>query len=74
MPQVLEVLHLADEHGVPQVDVGRRGVEPRLDQQGLVRLQRAGELLCQVLFADDLQRPFLEQVELFVDGGETHPT
>ena len=73
MAQVLEMLHLADQDGVPQVQVGGGGIEAHLDQQRFFRLQRTGELLLQVPFADDLQGPFPEQVELFGNGGEMHP-
>ena len=31
--EILEVLHLADQHGVAEVQIGRRGVEADLDHQ-----------------------------------------
>ena len=36
--QVLEVLHLAQQDGVAQVEVGRGGVEADLDHQGAARV------------------------------------
>ena len=37
VPEVLEVLHLPDQHGVAQVQVGRRRIEPDLDDERLAR-------------------------------------
>ncbi len=73
VPQVLEVLHLADQDGMSQVDVGGGGIKAGLDQQGFSRFGGAGDLFLEILFADDLQRPFSEQIELFADRGESHP-
>jgi len=39
MPQLLELGHLPDQHPVAQVQVGRGGVEPRLDAQRPPRTQ-----------------------------------
>jgi hypothetical protein len=35
MSQVLQLAHLVQHDGVADVDVGRRGVQPELDPQGL---------------------------------------
>ena len=62
MPEVLELTKLVEHHRVPDVDVGRRGVEPELAAQGLARRLRAGELLLE-LFLDQ------EAVGAAADGG-----
>jgi hypothetical protein len=46
--QILEVLQLADEHGVAQVQVGRGGIEAGLDAHGLARLHRFLQPLAQI--------------------------
>ena len=62
MSEVLELTELVEHHRVPDVDVGRRGVEPELAAQGLARRLRAGELLLE-LFLDQ------EAVGAAADGG-----
>ena len=45
VPEVLQLAHLVEHHGVAEVDVGRRGVEAELDAQRHAGGGRAGELL-----------------------------
>ena len=35
MPQVLQLAHFVQDHGVPDVDIGGGGVQPQFDAQGL---------------------------------------
>ena len=65
--QVLEVLELAHQHGVAQVQVGRGRVETGLHAQGAAGLTRLLEALAQIGDADDLRRAFLQVVQLFVN-------
>ncbi len=73
VPQVLEVPHLAQQHGVAEVDVGRRGVEADLDHERPPGLARAVELLAQLVLDDDVDGPPLEQLQLLVGRGELDP-
>ena len=66
--EVLKVLHLAQQHGVAQVQVGRGGIEPRFDAQLASGLFALDQALAQILFADDLRHPLPQVRELFVDG------
>ena len=59
--QVLELPELAQRDGMPQVDVGSRGVHAQLDVQGLAALQ----LLEQGGFGHDLRRAGFDDVQLF---------
>jgi len=61
--QILKVLHLAEEHGVAQVQIGRRGVESGLHAQRPPGLQP----LAEVLFADDFGHTFGEVGDLLID-------
>src|SRR5262249_45817667 len=44
VPEVLELAELPENHGVPEVDVGRGGVDPELDAQAPAERQLALEL------------------------------
>ena len=68
MAEALEVRHLAQQHGVAEVEIGRGGVEPGLDRERLGRGARALELAPQVRFGDEVDRAALQQRELLVDG------
>ena len=68
MAEVLKVFHLAQEHGVAQVQVRRGGVEAGLDAKLAARFGGLDEALAQVLFADDLRHAFPQVGELFVNG------
>ena len=72
MAQILKVLHLAQQHGVAQVQVGRGGVEAGLDAQRRAGLCGLDQALAQILFADDFRHAFLEICELFVDRTRGH--
>ena len=39
VPEVLELAHLVDEHGVAEVQIGRGRIEARLDSQRLAALE-----------------------------------
>jgi len=45
VPQLLELAQFVDQHGVPQVQVGRGGVEPRFDPQRPSQAQFGNQLL-----------------------------
>src|ERR1019366_8243985 len=66
--EVLEVLHLAEEHGVAQVQVRRGGVEADFNAEFAAGLGGLNEGLAQVFFADNLRHAFAQVSELFVDG------
>ena len=67
---VLEVLELADEHGVAQVQVGRGGIEAGLDAQRLAGLQRLFEALAQIALTNDFDRTFAQVGQLLVNRTE----
>ena len=71
MPEVLEVLHLPEEHGVAQVQVGRRRVEADLDGERATGVRRAFELGLQFGEPDDVDAALGEVGELLVEGHET---
>src|SRR5207249_11408391 len=64
--KVLEVVQLADQDGVAQVDVRRRGVETRLYPERLAGPRRTFELRTQLLKADRLFRALGQVGELLV--------
>ena len=68
--EILKVLKLAQNHGVPQVQIGRRRVHAKLHPQRLARGARLFELGTQVGLADDFRRTLLEIRQLFVDRCE----
>ncbi len=39
MPEILQLAHLVEQHGVSQVQVGRGGIEARLDAQRATQLE-----------------------------------
>ncbi len=75
MPQVLELPHLLQEDVVPQVQVGARGVEPRLHAQGRSALARLLEPLFELGADVKVDDSALEQGELLGDGRKArrHP-
>jgi hypothetical protein len=54
MPQVLQLAHLVEHHGVADVDVRSRGVEPQLDAQRRACGLGAGQLAQPVGLRDQL--------------------
>jgi len=66
VPQLLKVAQLAHQHGVAQVQVGSGGVEAGFYAEGAAGLAAVLKALSQVADADNLRRPLLEQVHLFV--------
>src|SRR5262249_47039318 len=62
--EILKVLHLAKQHRVAQVQVGRGGVESGFDTQRTADL----EALDEVLLADDFGHTFLEVGDLLGNG------
>ena len=68
--QVLKVLHLAQQHGVAQVQIGRGGIEADFDAQRAA----GGEALVEILLADDLDEALLEIRDLFFQGMPGHLT
>ncbi len=69
--QILEVLELAHEHRMAQMEVGRRRVKAGLHAQGAAGLARFFQTLAQIGDADDLRCALLQVVQLFVDGRES---
>ncbi len=66
--QILEVLHLADEHRVPEMQIGRSRIEPDFHDQRLAGGRESFELDAQLGCANDVDAPFREIGELIVDG------
>ena len=66
----LEVLQLADHHGVAQVNVRRRGIDAQLHAQGLAGLERLFQLRAQLRFGHDLRHALFQVRELFFHWSE----
>jgi hypothetical protein len=68
--EVLKVLELAHEHGVPEMEVRRGGVKASLDAERTAGGAGLLKALAEVRDADDFSGAFLQEVELFFDRGE----
>ena len=68
MAQILKMFHLAQQHGVAQMQIRRGRIEARFHAQGPARLGRLQQAFAQVLFANDLDQAFLQIGQLFVYG------
>jgi len=58
MSELLELGHLAQQHPMAEMQVRRRGVEPRLDPQGPSRLEAGQQLLPGMTGDGTLQEQF----------------
>src|SRR5262249_2998268 len=67
--EVLEVAQLLQDDRVPEVQVGRRGIEAELDQERAPGPRRALELPAQLGLDDDLGGPAPDAGHLDVDRG-----
>ena len=67
---VLKVFQLAHEHGVAQVQVGRRRIEAGLHPHGLACCARLLQPLAQVALANDLRRALAQVGQLLFNLGE----
>src|SRR5439155_5750018 len=65
--ELLEMLHLADDHRVPEVDVGRGRVESDLDGDRLP----ARNLRLEVVALNQVDRAFGQEGQLFVESHAT---
>jgi len=66
------VLHLANQHGVAKMQIGRRGIESHLHDEWTAE----GESCAQIVQPDDVHAPLHESRHLLVDGSghERHYT
>ena len=60
VPELLKMPQLAHQHGVAQVQVGRRGVKARLHAQRPPAFAALFKALAQIGYADDLRRALLQ--------------
>ena len=67
MAQFLKRTQPANDHGVPQMNVGRRGIRSKFYPQGLAGLRGLLQLGAQLLIANDLRGALAQVCELFVD-------
>src|SRR5690606_11874625 len=67
VPQILEVLHLPDQHRVAEVQIGRCRVEADLDHQRLTGGCRPLQLRPKLTRADDVHTSFREIGQLLVN-------
>jgi len=66
MSQILEMLHLAEQNGVAEVQVRRSRVEAGFDAQGTAFFGAENNALPEILFADQLGEAFFQVKKLFV--------
>ena len=71
MAEILEIAQLAQDHRVPEVEIGRGGVEPQLDLQRRASLARALELGAQLRLDDDVGRAASEDPSCSSTGGNS---
>ncbi len=72
--QILKVFHLAQQHGVAQVQIRSGGIESGFHAQRTAGLGGFGEARAQVFFTDDLREALFQIRELFGNGGKGHFT
>ena len=63
MAEILEMLHLPDDHRVAEVNVGSGGIEAHFDCERFA----ARDFLAQIFAVDEIDRSFGEKFELFVE-------
>ena len=68
MPEILEVLHLPQQHRVAEVQIGRGRIEPHLDGQRLASPAESFELGLQFGGTDDVHAAFGQVGELFIQS------
>jgi hypothetical protein len=75
VPQILELPHLAKEHGVPEVDVGGGGIEADLDRQGFPVARERASLSRSSCSVTRSTAPAPQHLHLLLDGKERlrHP-
>ena len=71
--EILEVLHLADQNRVAEMEVGRGGIEPDFDAQGAAFLLCLDEAFAEILLANQLGQTLLDVSDLFVNRDPEHP-
>src|SRR5947209_4264003 len=72
--QILEVLHLSQQHRMAQMQVGRRRIEARLHAKRPSVAPALLQAFTQIFFADQFREPFFDVGELLIDGQRRHPT
>src|SRR5713101_39504 len=70
MTQILKVLHLSKQHGMTEVQIGCRRIEPDLDRERFAGLGRALELGPELATPDYVHAALGEIGELLFDGHE----
>ena len=71
VPEILKVLHLADEHRVTEVQIRRGRIEADLDQQRPSCFFEALEFGAQFRGSHHVHAPLREVMQLFVDSHES---
>src|SRR5256885_13696774 len=70
MPEILEMLQLAEDHRMAKVQVRRSRVHAEFHAKRLTSLQRPFKFRAKVRLANDFRGALLEISKLFVYGGE----
>jgi len=66
MAELLKLPHLVQEHGMAEMNIRGRGVEPGLHAERLFRREGPLQLLQEVILKDDLHRAALYDLKLFL--------
>ena len=69
MPQFLELAHLVHDDGMPEVQVGRGGIESDLDAERDIPRQ----FLAQILLAHEVHDAAADDLHLFIDSHVNAP-
>jgi len=64
--QLLKLAHLVDDHGMPEMKIGRRGIESHLHTEGPTGCERAVQLPSKLLLNIDLDGPASDHLELLI--------
>jgi hypothetical protein len=59
VPEILKMLELANDDGVAQVEIGRRGIKANFHAQRPAGTGIIGETFSKVFFANELREAFL---------------
>ena len=69
MTQILEMAQLADNDGVPEVQIRSGGIGAELDIEGLV----AGKFFTQIFLADEIDCSAADKLDLVINGHRYSP-